>query len=194
MLDDNPSPASDTLAPQPTPGAAPGPLLAVVGSRHPATAAQVAAACQADASLVQPGADFYFNSEGMGVAATAARVAEVLAKNEVVVLATDPDAALRGPKNKRSLLARKLGQAAAQALEQVSVAGLFPTGGDTALAVCQALGATRLRLGGEIEPGIPWGRLEDGRFPGLAVVTKAGGFGQAESLLRAVTFLRGEKD
>ena len=67
-------------------------------------------------------------------------------------------------------------------------AGLLFTGGETARAVCRALGCTRLWLGGEVEPGIPWSRMADGRFPGLRVVTKAGGFGGEESLVHAFHF------
>ena len=63
------------------------------------------------------------------------------------------------------------------------------TGGDTALAVCRALGASALWLDGEIERGMPRGRLADGPHEGLSVVTKAGGFGGGDALLRAVRSL-----
>ena len=74
------------------------------------------------------------------------------------------------------------------ALESATPAGLLLTGGETARAVCQTLGCTRLWLGGEVEPGIPWSRMVDGRLPGMRVVTKAGGFGGEESLVRALRF------
>ena len=60
-------------------------------------------------------------------------------------------------------------------------AGLFCTGGETARALLDTTGAVGIRLIGEIEPGIPLGIAEGG--PRVAIVTKAGAFGTAETLL-----------
>ena len=60
------------------------------------------------------------------------------------------------------------------------------TGGATARAVIHCQGATSLRILGEIEPGIPVGQLEDGIWHGMPVVTKAGGFGNPDTLLDVV--------
>jgi uncharacterized protein YgbK (DUF1537 family) len=57
------------------------------------------------------------------------------------------------------------------------------TGGATARAVSHSLGATSLRLLGELEPGVPIGELQDGAWHGVTVVTKAGGFGTPDTLL-----------
>jgi D-threonate/D-erythronate kinase len=89
-----------------------------------------------------------------------------------------------------ALVARKLGETAALAMAAVSPGGLFLTGGDTARAVCRALGCTQLWLGGEVEPGLPWSRLGDGRCADLPVVTKAGGFGNIHSIVKALGFLQ----
>ncbi len=59
-----------------------------------------------------------------------------------------------------------------------------------AIAACAAVGASGIELQGEVEPGVPWGRLVGGDLAGLATVTKAGGFGTGETLARAVRFLR----
>jgi uncharacterized protein YgbK (DUF1537 family) len=64
--------------------------------------------------------------------------------------------------------------------------GLFLTGGDTAAAVCAALGSRMVQVEGEVEPGVPWGRLLDGPQAGLAVITKAGSFGRPDTLARAL--------
>jgi uncharacterized protein YgbK (DUF1537 family) len=61
---------------------------------------------------------------------------------------------------------------------------LLLTGGETAVAVCRALGASGLQLTGELEPGLAVGALLDGPFEGLAVVTKAGSFGDTETFAR----------
>ncbi|KAB3541955.1 four-carbon acid sugar kinase family protein [Bacillus sp. FSL R5-0654] len=64
---------------------------------------------------------------------------------------------------------------------------LFLTGGDTARAICQELGAGGIRLLKEIEPGIPLGQLVD---TNLYAVTKAGAYGQKNSVLHAVEVLK----
>ncbi|MFE5470956.1 four-carbon acid sugar kinase family protein [Bacillus safensis] len=64
---------------------------------------------------------------------------------------------------------------------------LFLTGGDTARAICKELGAGGIRLLKEIEPGIPLGQLVD---TNLYVVTKAGAYGQKNSVLHAVEVLK----
>jgi uncharacterized protein YgbK (DUF1537 family) len=63
------------------------------------------------------------------------------------------------------------------------------TGGATARAVMHHVRARRLRILGELQPGIPVGRLEDGAWHGLTVVTKAGGFGTPSTLLDVVRAL-----
>lgn len=67
--------------------------------------------------------------------------------------------------------------------------GLVLTGGDTATDVCALLDVLAIDLGGEIETGVPWGVIHGGRCDGLPVILKAGGFGDRETLVRAVTFL-----
>ncbi|MBA2376719.1 MAG: four-carbon acid sugar kinase family protein [Rubrobacteraceae bacterium] len=69
---------------------------------------------------------------------------------------------------------------------------LVLTGGDTAVGVARRLGAKGIEVLGEVEPGVPFGRLVGGKpYP---VVTKAGGFGHSDTLCDAVDFLVGEKE
>jgi uncharacterized protein YgbK (DUF1537 family) len=72
------------------------------------------------------------------------------------------------------------------------VKGLVLTGGDVAAAVCTALGATGLRLGGEISSGIPWGVLAGGRLHATPIATKAGSFGDDHALLSCLDYLTSE--
>jgi uncharacterized protein YgbK (DUF1537 family) len=58
--------------------------------------------------------------------------------------------------------------------------GLILTGGDIAAATCRHLGIASAEIVGEVEDGLPV--LRAGRF---ALVTKAGGFGDPHSLVRA---------
>ncbi|MEM5593845.1 nucleotide-binding domain containing protein [Niallia circulans] len=68
------------------------------------------------------------------------------------------------------------------------IKGLVLTGGDTAKAVCRALGVTEMDLYMEIEPGLPFGKIRT-EMKSYWAVTKAGGFGQEDSLIKALEFL-----
>jgi 2-keto-3-deoxygluconate transporter len=70
------------------------------------------------------------------------------------------------------------------------VGGLVATGGETARAVLDAWGVAQLRVRGEVETGVAFSATEGGRRV-VPVVTKAGGFGDAETLVRCGEFLRG---
>jgi uncharacterized protein YgbK (DUF1537 family) len=79
----------------------------------------------------------------------------------------------------------------------LSEKGLFDalvlTGGDTAVGVARRLGAAGILLEGEVEAGMPVGSLI-GPNP-YRVVTKAGGFGENDTLTRVVeTLLAGGKE
>ena len=67
-------------------------------------------------------------------------------------------------------------------------AALVLSGGDTAAAVCGALGAQAIRLCDEIVAGLPHGVLCGGLADGMAVVTKSGGFGAAGALTEVVDY------
>jgi uncharacterized protein YgbK (DUF1537 family) len=73
---------------------------------------------------------------------------------------------------------------AVSALDPRQVGSLFMTGGDTAHFVCRALEIHSLRLLHEFAPGIPVAIAEGGRFDGVRVVLKSGGFGEPDLLCR----------
>jgi uncharacterized protein YgbK (DUF1537 family) len=75
-------------------------------------------------------------------------------------------------------------------LGRCAVAGLVLTGGDTALAVCRALGASAVALVDEVVPGVPSSRLVDGPHTGLVIVTKAGSFGETDVIVKVINYLR----
>lgn len=61
---------------------------------------------------------------------------------------------------------------------------LFVTGGETLRAICITLGATRLDVDGEVEPGAPSSILRGGTWDGIRVVSKSGAFGDDGFLAR----------
>ncbi len=81
-------------------------------------------------------------------------------------------------------MAGRLADLARARIERSRPGALLLTGGETAIAALRALGAGGLRLTGEIEPGVALGALVGGPFDGLALVTKAGGFGDPDLLVR----------
>lgn len=97
-------------------------------------------------------------------------------------------------RNRRSELAAKalsltLGLITAKLIE-AGADGLFLTGGETAVSACRALGAAGMEILSEVEPGIPLGRIVGGPYHGLPVVTKAGAFGNADVIVKAVGVLK----
>jgi D-threonate/D-erythronate kinase len=84
-----------------------------------------------------------------------------------------------------------LAEVAALLSEEGLFEGLVLTGGATAVGVARRLGASGIRLKGEVEAGVPMGALV-GRRP-YPVVTKAGGFGGQDTLVGAVETLSGEE-
>ncbi|MCE8052493.1 four-carbon acid sugar kinase family protein [Billgrantia desiderata] len=84
-----------------------------------------------------------------------------------------------------SQMAAAMGEAAARAVlrwPQVATGLLFLSGGDIAVAVLSRLGATTIAVEAEWAPGIALGRLEGA--PQRLVMTKAGGFGDPDLLVR----------
>ncbi|MCS7315500.1 MAG: four-carbon acid sugar kinase family protein [Bryobacterales bacterium] len=77
--------------------------------------------------------------------------------------------------------ARQLAEVVARAVRENNVEGLIIFGGDTVRAVLEALAVRALEAGGELLTGIPVSRALDGS---LFVVSKAGGFGPTDVLLR----------
>ncbi len=67
-------------------------------------------------------------------------------------------------------------------LTEFKPSGMFLTGGDTAIGVITAIGATGSRVIEELITGIPLMALKGGLCDGLYIVTKAGAFGNEDSL------------
>jgi uncharacterized protein YgbK (DUF1537 family) len=65
---------------------------------------------------------------------------------------------------------------------------LFITGGDTATAVLRAVDARSIEIRGEVLTGVPWGMLSGGLFDGCPVVTKSGGFGAPDTMVRVANY------
>ena len=60
---------------------------------------------------------------------------------------------------------------------------VFATGGDTADAVLSAAGATGIQIFGEVVIGMVQGAILGGPLEGMPIVTKAGAFGNKDTLV-----------
>jgi len=80
-------------------------------------------------------------------------------------------------------IAGGLGLFSAEVLARTRPGHLFLTGGDTADAVMTAVEAGGIRILGEAAVGVVEGELFGGPLDGLPVVTKAGAFGQDDTLV-----------
>jgi 4-hydroxythreonine-4-phosphate dehydrogenase len=103
-------------------------------------------------------------------------------REAIVSIGTDPEV---DPKN-GPMLSAALAQMVRPLAEKVGA--LVATGGETARAVLNAWGVTRLRLIREVETGLPYAITEGWRRQ-LPVLTKAGSFGSPQTLLACQRFL-----
>jgi uncharacterized protein YgbK (DUF1537 family) len=115
-------------------------------------------------------------------------VAGKLSADRPVVIAAS------APPEKVTALQAKLGRDAAGALIEAAMAAiaegliargvgrLVVAGGETSGAVVQRLGVTALRIGPEIDPGVPWTFAEP---RGLHLALKSGNFGARDFFLKA---------
>ncbi|MBO2464338.1 four-carbon acid sugar kinase family protein [Actinomadura violacea] len=149
-----------------------GPSLVVVGSYSDLARSQRLALIEAGWTPVT------LRPDGPGPDEAGKAVRDALTRGDVV-LSVDPDAPV--DRSRAFATARALAQAAAAAAPDAAV--LAATGGETARAVLAALGASELRPVGEPEPGVVASRV-----PGTDAlfVTKAGAFGDRETLARVL--------
>jgi D-threonate/D-erythronate kinase len=156
------------------------PVLVVAGSRHPKTIAQVDRLISERTVTpieVALGTEEQRKQEWIG-----SGVAALSAGRSVVIRASAEEI---GQGNQRQALVELLGALTAQVCQAVALGGLVLMGGETASAICQRLGAAGVRILGEVEVGIPWGAIVEGAAAELPLVTKAGGFGPLDALIRS---------
>lgn len=150
-------------------------VLAVVGSLHPASRGQAEALVAAGAAL------FPVDPPAPSRAARAAAAA----------LEQGQDAVLISPDDRRAMgVLSGLATAAAEVLAAGAPAGLVVAGGETARSVLEMLRAAGVQAEGELEPGVAAGRIVGGTAVHLPLVSKAGGFGDEQLLVRCAEYVR----
>ena len=176
--------------------AAGGAQAVVSGSCSAATQAQVAAFRQAGGAAFEV-APLRIAS-GVDVAAEAlAWALPRLPRGPVLVYATAAPEAVReaqqrlGVEQAGAIVEDTLGRVA-RGLVENGVAQLVVAGGETSGACVQALGITQMRIGPQIDPGVPWCHAvaKAGGASGLHLALKSGNFGGTDFFTRAFAALR----
>ena len=181
-----------------------GPVLVVAGSVSPVTARQMNRFLAGDnACLVSLRADSLISDENAEIARCINEAKNGLTQGRDVLIAsavdTDAVSNARAQGEKQGLDSRGVSERVADAMGKIvrdlialPLAGIFLTGGDTAVSVCRALDVGSIDILTEVLPGIPLGQLVGGCCPGLRVVTKAGAFGGDNAIVESVKALRGK--
>lgn len=129
------------------------------------------------------------------------RVASVrskLAANHLIVtIGSSPESRVSDRQGSRQQAAQSLieglGRFLSAVLVQTRPGLLFLTGGDTADAVLNGIGAEGIRILGEVVTGMVQGKIIGGPLHWLPVVTKAGAFGQNDALVTLHETLQGNR-
>ncbi len=72
---------------------------------------------------------------------------------------------------------------------RASIGGLFTSGGDVTVAVCQAVSARGIKVEDEVLPLAVYGRLIGGEYDNMPIVTKGGLIGEQDAIVRCVNYL-----
>lgn len=146
------------------------PFLALIGSHHPVTRAQIDRAAARDASRH---VRLSTNPSEIDT------VLERLAHGKSCIVTVDFEGA-------RADAAAAIAERFSRLLARCPPPGtLFVAGGETLRDVADAIGTDSLAVEGAHEPGLAVSRLRGGRFDGVRVLSKSGAFGRPE-LLRAL--------
>lgn len=190
------------------------PLLAVVGSMSDIAQKQIAAVrLRRDITLVEIDINALFSPDSPTVMASQCEDAvKALMNGNHCIIRTCHDENQRFELDARcqqlGLSRQQLGETishylgeltrnSVQALDSLTadsanrrlLGGLYLSGGDIAIAVATALGATGFQIKGQIASCVPWGYLLNSVVGTTPVMTKAGGFGNETTLLDVLRFI-----
>lgn len=147
----------------------PGPLLALIGSHHAVTSAQIGHAVAADSRR-----HVRLSANPSDIDAVLERLAH--GNSCIVTVAFEGARA-----DAAAVIARRFSHLLAHCPPPGM---LFVAGGETLRDVADAVGADCLKVEGAREPGLAVSRVHGGHFDGVRVLSKSGAFGQPDLLRR----------
>jgi uncharacterized protein YgbK (DUF1537 family) len=159
------------------------PILFVIGSRTAKSVEQMARLHEAGAEEL-----------AIPLLASQQEVEQFLDRNSCwaappVALIVRPESSEKTMKIHASEVAHRLGRAAAGLVRRLKINALVIVGGDTAFETFRALANREAAISGELVPGIAIGMMQVDGYP-VTFVTKAGGFGGADVLIRILQELQ----
>lgn len=181
------------------------PTLVIAGSVSSVTRGQVAALLKDGYELIEIEVADYLPWQEVKAYPLLQEIIAKLKRGQKIVIASgyQPDAVERakaaGGKlgitsvQVSEMIAQILGWFGSNILLQQQVTGVILTGGDTAVAVCRALGVTGIQIIEEVAPAIPLGSMTISNGKRLEVITKAGAFGNPDALVKASKKLQQRK-
>lgn len=169
-----------------------GPVLLICGSLNPVNKAQLEQLGRRGLATVVTLRDEDGDSP-LQAESTLKPALEALARQQSAAVCLRLEQRIRS-RGHLQRLQQALQSAAGRLLDTGAPGAAILVGGDTALKVYEQCGARGIRILGDVEPGIPWGRWIGGRLDGIPLVTKAGGFGSPETLCDIARFLTGRPD
>ena len=161
----------------------------ICGSAHEATRRQIMHLASNQVQLIR-----LANAKAAAVEAAVADAWQALESGDAVLCTPDKNAAeADNPAANGIQLSNAVGLAAVTVLNKLAdspkTTALVMTGGETAFAVLQQI-CSGLALLREISPGVALGTIVGGRCDGFQVVTKAGGFGEDQTLVDILRLFR----
>lgn len=178
-------------AAKPPSGGVDGRVLAIVGSLNPTSIEQARLAAESgrfyplDLDMRAALKDAEDEIGRLAAEAEKADTAGLLLKNKI----TNPGDDGEISRDDGLRAAEIFGRAALALCRAAGCRALYVTGGSTAVAVAGALGVAGLSLEREFMPGVVLGSCQSPLSPVRWFITKAGGFGDAETLVRLAELL-----
>ena len=162
-------------------------VLAVIGSTSTVSATQVARLDELEKVTVIRIEAPALCTESPEVAHWVDKALGVLANGHSAVLTTSLSSVVPYLIDQ---VAPRLGSLAARVVQRGCTSALVLSGGQTALNTCNELGISSVEVQAEIEPGAVHSHGTDGEGIDRKIVSKAGGFGDSEMLVRLLERIR----
>ncbi len=178
--------------------------IVIAGSASKVTRAQInLAARQITLHLIDVNTDMILKNEPekeMIRIMEAIREASVSGKDVIIRTAPDEDSVSTcfnngirygiGRYDVSESISSFLGDLSRSIVNEINLKGLVFTGGDTAIKAARSLGVTGTVIRNEIVHGIPYGYFDNEQLKDIMIVSKAGGFGKEDAIVRILNFLK----
>ncbi|HEY9076659.1 MAG TPA: four-carbon acid sugar kinase family protein [Anaerolineaceae bacterium] len=168
-----------------------GGILVVVGSQSEMSRRQVCAAEVSNVPVFRPAFEYLAGEwDDPGEDLVRSLCQRMMEEKPALITTCGSATSPRGS----AFVAKRLARIAWRAASSSLVKALVLTGGDTAQAFCQEGQVDALNLQTQVFPGVVLSRILGGRFDGMNLVTKAGAFGNDQTLVQIIAWLQAARN